>query len=247
MRLTDPTTHPRDERIFFDEEPHKYYIDGSTDGYISSTTLIHTYFKPFDAKQIAIQTFKKYHHVAGHKYFGMTASEIETLWSNNDAAQQGTKLHHDIENHINQNPTHNESEEFQYFLKFADDFQDLIPFRTEWTIFDEVHKVSGSIDIVFKGKNGGIILGDWKRSKEIRYGNKYQYGVNGLEHVQDCNFNHYALQLNLYRYILETHYEQRVEGMFLVVLHPTNESYKKINIPRLEDDVVIMLNNRPAH
>ena len=244
MDLALKHPHPRDARIVFDEGPHVYYVDGCSDGYISSTTLIHSFFPPFDKECVATMTYKKYSNVPGHKYEGMSVQDIIDLWSSNTAAEEGTKLHHDIEDYINGKDVSNDSPEFGYFLDFRKDFPEYVPYRTEWTIFDDVHKISGSVDIVFEGSNGGIILGDWKRSKEIRYSNNYQKGLNGLEHVQDCNFNHYALQLNLYRTILEEYYDQTVEDMFLVVLHPNNDTYIKVQIPRIEEDIQTILQKR---
>ena len=43
MDLALKNPHPRDARIVFDEGPHVYYVDGCSDGYISSTTLIHSF------------------------------------------------------------------------------------------------------------------------------------------------------------------------------------------------------------
>ena len=36
-----------------------------------------------------------------------------------------------------------------------------------------------------------------------------------LSHLPDTNYFHYALQLNIYRHILETEYDMRVDGMYL--------------------------------
>ena len=44
--------HERDTRIVFDEGPHIYYIDGSSDGYVSVTTFNHANFEHFDADKI---------------------------------------------------------------------------------------------------------------------------------------------------------------------------------------------------
>lgn len=242
--MNEINAHPRDARIVFDEGPHVYYIDGCSDGYISSTTLIHSMFPPFDTEKVAEKTYKKHYAIPGSPYEGMSKQDIITLWNSNTAALEGTKMHHDIEDYINGKSVNNDSPEFGYFLSFMEDHPHLVPYRTEWTIFDEVHKISGSVDIVFEGRSGGVILGDWKRSKNITFANRYQSGLRGLEHVQDCNFNHYALQLNLYRYIIETFYDTHVEEMFLVVLHPNNDTYRKVSIPRIQDDIDIILHTR---
>ena len=116
-------------------------------------------------------------------------------------------------------------------------------YRTEWEIFDEEHKLAGSIDMIFKSGDEYYIA-DWKRSKEIKKTNKFQKGTPPIEHMDDCNYNHYSLQLNLYKYILEKHYEIKISGMFLVVLHPNNSNYIKIDIPCMQKEISWVLEER---
>lgn len=242
--LSVKNTHARDSRIEFFEEGHVYELDGKADC-VSTTTYIHSFFDEFDADKVSKKLVKKYSHIEGHKYYGMTEEDIKRSWESNNAAAEGTKLHADIENHINGVGTDNESVEFGYFLKFMSDNPQYKPYRTEWVIFDDVMKISGSIDIVFEGSaKDGVVLGDWKRSKEIRFSNGFARGKHGLEHVEDCNFNHYCLQLNVYRHILEKYYGKTVEEMFLVVLHPNNDGYLKLIVPRMTEEIDIIMNRR---
>ena len=58
-----------------------------------------------------------------------------------------------------------------------------------------------------------------------------------LEQLPDCNFWIYSLQLNLYRYIVETEYAHDVSGMFLAVVHPDQSLPRLIEVPRLDDEM----------
>ena len=58
-----------------------------------------------------------------------------------------------------------------------------------------------------------------------------------LAALPDCNLMHYNLQLNMYRYILESEYAMQVVNMLLCVLHPTQETYKIIDVPRLDAEI----------
>ena len=65
---------------------------------------------------------------------------------------------------------HDGSPEFDYFMNFEADHENkLIPYRTEWMVFHEELKLSGSIDMVFQNKKGELEIYDWKRSKAIEY------------------------------------------------------------------------------
>lgn len=135
------------------------------------------------------------------------------------------------------------SPEWQQFMNFwAKEGPDLEPYRTEWEVWSKEHLLCGSIDMVFRRKsNGKFLIYDWKRSKAIKTENTYQKGLAPLDHLDDCNYWHYTLQLNVYRWILENLYGMEIEGMALIVLHPDNTNYRRIKLNRLEDEVEDML------
>lgn len=124
------------------------------------------------------------------------------------------------------------SREYTYFKKFLNE-ENIVPFRTEWQIFDPALRIAGTID--FLGRNGsGFDLYDWKRSDKIdRNATVWNYGINGLESVPDTRYYHYCLQLNMYKYILEKNYNIAINKMYLVVLHPVYNTYQKIEVPSM--------------
>ena len=141
---------------------------------------------------------------------------------------------------------HDEPEMTQ-FMQFYEDHKDLKVYRTEWMIYSESLRLTGSVDIVFKNDDGTVSLGDWKRSKEIHYksyGNKC--GQYPFEHLPDCNYYHYSLQLNLYRVILEKFYDIDVKDMFLIICHPDNKdgNYIKIPVNRMTKESEYLLDYR---
>ena len=238
MLLSEKNKHPLDKRIKFQDEGHRYWIDGDDKDLTSSTTYIHTFFNHFDADKVIKGILKsaKYKDPS-YEYYGMSHSHIKNKWetSGKDASGKGTKMHKDIEDFYNGVNIKNDSPEFKYFLDFYKDHKHLKIFRTEWLIFSEIHRITGSIDAVYENEDGTLTLGDWKRSKEIKFeGYNNQCGKKPFANLQDCNYMHYSLQLNLYRNILETFYGKKIKEMFLVVLHPDNDSYKKIIVNRME-------------
>ena len=242
--LAELNPHERDEFIHFDEGPHIYTVHGQG-GYTSVTTWNHTHFSHFDADAVVDKIMKsRSRSDPKYKYFGMTREEILASWdANRDAAAgAGTKLHYDIECYWNQMPINNASEEYQYFRQFVRDFPELKAFRTEWTIYYEELKLSGSIDMVFENPDGTIQIYDWKRSREIKYEDNFGRKTACTEcirHLPDTNFWHYALQLNTYKTILEHKYGKRVTGLYLVCMHPENpyKTYDRIEVPILEEEM----------
>ena len=92
--------------------------------------------------------------------------------------------------------------------------------------------------------SNNFYLFDWKRSKQIKKENYYRKGKYPLNHIDDANYWHYALQLNIYKYILEKNYSKNISSIYLVRLHPDQQDYEVMSIPDLTTEVKLMLKGR---
>jgi len=238
--------HARDARITFTEEGHRYTVDGDASSYVSVTTLIHRFFPHFDAPKVIARI------IANPKspYYGMDPDEVQAMWTM--ATTEGSHLHESIEIFFDQLADFGAvpeiaapSVEFGYFLDFfrTHVWGKMKPYRTEMYVFDEDHKVCGSIDMLFCSPDNDheIWIYDWKRSKEIRTSSPFGKGLRCLGHLEDCNFVHYSLQLNMYKHILESKYAKRVVGMALVILHPRHSSYQVIPVNDMQAEIQAIL------
>lgn len=243
---------PRDKRVKFQELGHRYWIDDDDTNLISATTLLKNFHEEFDADLIIKGMMKKDKYKdPNNEYYGKSSSEIKKLWLENGetASTAGTELHANIEYFYNKLPVENESVEYKQFLNFYEDHKNLEMFRTEWCVFSEMLKLTGSIDAVFTHGNDNTTLsiGDWKRiNKELTPDSYGKYCKFPFEHLPDCKLYHYSLQLNLYRVILEKFYGKTIKDMFLVVFHPDNNGgkYKKVKVDRLEKEGEYLLDYR---
>ena len=264
--LASRNCHERDRFIQFFEEDHKYVITNDPNNkYTSVTTWNHSHFPVFNANLIIKNMMRGKNWKEGHKYWGLTAEEIKQQWSSNSSAVSGagTDLHFEIECFMNnpdlesghkkgykhadlheaylQNPKAIEVIEWDYFINFVKDHPELKPYRTEWTIYDEDLKISGSIDMIYENPDGTLSIYDWKRSKDItRVNNFNKFAINKLIcHMPDANFWHYALQLNTYKRLIERKYGKTVTDLYLVRLHPDAEekNYELIKLPDLSKEI----------
>lgn len=244
MKLYNKNKHPRDEFIKFDEEPHLYYVNGKRIKQ-SVTTLIHNKFPTFNGARVAKNLHRKNFENKDSKYFNMSVDDILESWNKNknEACDLGTKLHKSIEFFYNDIPEENNTIEFQYFLKFNKDFEMLVPYRTEWEVYHEEANVAGSIDMLYENSDGSLSIYDWKRCKKIEKYNEFEFGFDELDHLPHTNFWHYSLQLNTYKYILESKYDKKVKEMCLVVMHPDNKTYQRFELPNLQNEVKQIFQN----
>ena len=271
-------THQKDSDIEFFETGHKYEIstDRGTK-YLSVTTWVHQHFWPFNADLTIKRMMSGKNWNPENKYWGMTPNEIKKLWMSGGDAALGTALHARIERfmnnkHLEPNYTHKqlhdhhvenmvvpaiaeaketvEVDEWDYFIDFVKAHPDLKPYRTEWVVFHDIVKIAGSIDMVYENDDGTLSIYDWKRCKEIVKDNTYKkFSKNkAIKHVPDTNYWHYALQLNIYKRILEDKYNKVVRDLMLVRIHPNNaeRTYELIPVPDMKAEIDILFEERKA-
>jgi ATP-dependent exoDNAse (exonuclease V) beta subunit len=252
QELSFKNRHPRDAKIEFDEPTHVYTVNGSSKGVVSCTKFLHEFFPHFDADAIIAKMMAS-PKWPQNKYFGMTAEAIKKLWDDNGAAASGagTAMHLAIEQFLHGHPEMIEpsilsTPEWKYFQQFWSEVSDdLVPYRSEWEVWSEEHKLAGSIDMIFYRKSDdSYVIYDWKRSKEIKKENSFGNGFGPVSHLPDANYWHYTLQLNVYRWFLETFYGLRISDMYIVIFHPGNNTYKRFRLNRLEEEVQGMLEAR---
>ena len=259
--LENRNQHLRDSQIKFYARGHKYEIMCDPKSkYTSVTTWNHTHFPKFDADAIIKNIFKSKAWGPDHKYWGQSAEQIKASWNAGGliAASAGTSLHQRIETFMNDErciehfTTHKELyegycsdikdlKEWEYFLQFVKDHPELKPYRTEWLVYNEDVKISGSIDMVYENPDGTLSIYDWKRAKLITRINNFNKFAISQEvcHLPDSNFWHYALQLNTYKAIIEAKYDRKIKDIFLVRLHPEAEekNYELISLPNLSREI----------
>ena len=255
QELSFKNRHERDAHLQFDEPTHIYTINGSSKGVISCTKFLHEFFPHFDADAV-IAKMMAADNWPNSKYFGKTAAEIKKGWNDNgaSASSSGTAMHLAIEQFLHGHPELIKPDvlqttEWKYFTNFWNDVSgDLVPYRSEWEVWSDEYKLAGSIDMIFYRKSDdSYVIYDWKRSKEIKKDNTFKNdntGYGPVEHLPNANYWHYTLQLNVYRWFLETYYNIKISDMYLVIIHPDNNNYRRLRLNRMEEEVNDMLATR---
>lgn len=143
-----------------------------------------------------------------------------------------------------------ETKEWDLFLRFVQDHPDMKPYRTEWVVYDETLLLAGSIDMVYENADGTLSIFDWKRvqSKKLEktaYKNRCAIHPS-VSHLPDTNYWKYALQLNVYRAILQRNYGKTVSRIALVrLLHEEDDSnYEIVECPMLDKEVESLFKSR---
>jgi hypothetical protein len=175
----------------------------------------------------------------------LTEPEILQKWADDaaEASRRGTEGHFQAEQFLNGLRMH-ETPELAVCRQFIARFAvpaGARPYRTEWEIFTALpteggEGIAGSVDVVLRYPDGALAIVDWKRSPKLLsklwgFGGRPAGMLPPLDHLDDCSGAVYALQLNIYAYILETYYGERVRSMTLCSIHP-DKPYST-DVPRL--------------
>ena len=176
-------------------------------------------------------------------YFGKSRQTIKDQWrlTGRQAARAGTAMHNTIEQFYNNREIEIDSLELEYFMDFDKTIGSrLTPYRTEWKVWDSDLHIAGTADMLFENSDNTLSLYDWKRCKYIKKDNPWETAsVPCIAHLPNSNYWHYALQLNMYKFILEKNYQKKIKEMFLVGLHPdnANQSFMRFEVPILEQEM----------
>lgn len=233
----------KDNNLLFNEEEHKYIIKNKILKLVSVTQFIQYFFNEFSSSK-AIKQIRKSPNYIQSKYFGVSDSEIMKQWLDikKEAIDKGINMHRDIEKFFNKELCIHEMKHINHFSEWYNDIgQHIEPYRTEWKIYDEDIKIAGCIDFVSKNNDETFDIYDWKRSKRINLTNIWEKGLYVCNILDNCNYNHYSIQLNMYKYILENKYDKKIKNMYLVILHPNNDNYVLMKINDMSEQIKKMI------
>lgn len=203
--------------LVFKPEKHEYLSnDGDNIEWKSVTSFISNFKQPFDAKSISYKSSKN----KRSKWYGMTPEEIMDAWAaeSKRATDLGTWYHNQREADICGFETiEREGVSIPVFRPQETDGVKIAPLQKlvdgiypEHMVYLKSAALCGQSDLV-EVVNGHVNITDYKTNKEIKTTSYVNWeGVSQkmnppLSHLDDCNLNHYAIQLSLYMFMILKH------------------------------------------
>lgn len=203
--------------IIFKAEKHQYEsVDNDKIDWLSVTSFIGQFKQPFEADTIAEKSSRS----KKSKWYGMSPSEIKAAWKAeaNRATTLGTWYHNQREAELCALETiQREGVTVPIFKPIEADGVKIAPEQKlvegvypEHMVYLKSAGLCGQSDLV-EVVNDKVNITDYKTNKEIKLeGFTNWEGIRTrmtgpAQHLDDCNFNHYALQLSIYMYIILKH------------------------------------------
>lgn len=235
----------------FYEENHTYTYKGKPIS-IGATGLIEQYTQDFDSQAVAERVAER---------DNKSVQEVLDEWKqkNKYACDKGHLGHLYAQSLWNKENVLDEIEKFTNGLEtpldkildqadnFYNDYKDRLEhLADEFVIGSEEYDIASAIDHLFINKlTGGLVLVDYKTNSDIHKNEKYAKNMKvPLSHLKDSTLNHYAIQLSIYKYLVEKYTNLKIEEMFIVWFSENIENYEIIEIPYLKDEVIKILENR---
>lgn len=215
--------------IVFNADDHSYKsLDDENIKWISVTTLVSHFKKPFDAKKIAAKVSKN----KNSKWYGIDPVIIQQIWNNESERSivLGSWYHDQRESDLCALASMEREgvtipvfkpNEIKEGVKTAP-LQKLEPgVYPEHMVYLRSAGICGQSDLV-EVVNGKVNIIDYKTNKEIKKESYVSWeGVSDklappVDSLDDCNFYHYALQLSIYMYIILKHNPKLKPGRIFI-------------------------------
>ena len=216
--------------IFFNAKDHSYksLTTEPEITWYSVTTVVSSLKKPFDAKKTAQKVSKN----TKSKWHGIEPKIIEEIWANEAkrAVDLGTWYHNQREADLcSLASIEREGTVVPIFaplplkdgIKYAPS-QKLEPgVYPEHMVYLKSAGICGQSDLV-EVVNGRVNIIDYKTNKEIKMESfKDWEGISEkmlhpISNLDDCNFNHYSLQLSIYMYMILKHNPKLLPGTIYI-------------------------------
>lgn len=216
--------------VKFLPEDHKYVsVDSAEDiSWMSVTSLISKLKQPFEAEKIAEKSSKN----KRSKWYGMTKDQILSVWKaeSERAITVGNWYHNQreedllgldsIERHGKVIPIMQPLADTSG-IKVAPNQRLTDGMYPEHFVYMKSLGICGQSDLV-EVIDGVVHITDYKTNKEIRsesykdWEGLSQKMNHPVSHLDDCNLNHYNLQLSIYMYMILKHNPKLKPGTLMI-------------------------------
>lgn len=113
--------------------------------------------------------------------------------------------------------------------------------NAEMIVFSTKLGLAGQIDLLMR--NGlDCLIWDWKTDNKIEQFNPWRNALSPIDHLTDCNFEEYSIQLNIYQKILtEEQYFPKGTKYRMGLCHLTENGPQWIKVDDMQSEIRSML------
>lgn len=222
---------------------HVYIHRDTGQRFSSVTQLIHSLVNPFDEDAVAEAIVKQPLSRKKPKYQGMSKQQILDYWHflNDEANEYGTKIHELIEEYLFKHKVLFPSVEIDKKILKAYDDLDVDEGETVWPeriMYSPEHALAGTADLVIDINDIYFDIGDWKTNREFNFFDSFGFKTmkKPLDHLQDCHYSIYSVQLSIYAYMYEIETGRKCRQIWIGYWDRETQTIKRIPIMYLKNE-----------
>lgn len=238
--IDDPGQELRNHfaHIRFHPEEHRYFNEQGEE-YMSVSGVLDKFIPPFNREFYSDK-------IAREKQ--VSQDEIKAVWDirREYSIVKGTEFHLYVQAYL----THNRMIELQTpikrevasFHRFWDKIRDRYKvIASELIVADDEYKIAGTVDCVVQNlETEEYFIFDWKTNRKITKTNPVsKMMLPPVDHLEQCGFNKYALQMSFYRFLFNKNTPIDISQTHLV--HLTPDGYKIYSPQDYQQEVKVMI------
>jgi hypothetical protein len=181
-------------------------------------------------------------------YVGKTVEEILDYWQwlNDTANEYGNFVHETVEKYLLEQKWYYPEDELEkkvikaYEKLKVDEGVCVYPERI---MFSEKYSLAGTADLKIDIDDYFFDIGDWKTNKKFDFFNAFGHGClkRPVEHLQQCHYSIYSLQLSIYAYMCEEETGMKCRQIWIGYWSRETEEFTKIPIMYLKKEAKAIL------
>lgn len=226
MKLFEP-------KVRYDEIQNKYFHVQTGQEFMRVSHVLDSLGPKFDGEGIS-------RNIA--KGTGRSQEEVVEGW--NQTRDEGTRKHNAIQhfsNYASVRPEDNDLLELSREINLC--YKDYYQSYSELTLYNEEARVSGTTDrtnIISNRKSSMFDMEDYKCPKDnvIKdYSKQNEFLHWPLDHLPNCSFTRYTIQLGMYAYMFEVLTGRKCRRLGIRCIHTDNKTHVYMPVPYLKPEV----------
>jgi hypothetical protein len=226
------------------------YIHRETGIKYTSVTKVLSSIEPhFDSDAIAEAIVRQADDTKQERYIGMNKVQILDYWQmlNDNANEYGTYVHETIEEYLLNDKWFFPEDPLQ--KKVIEEYERMnfdegAVMWPERIMFSSEYELAGTADLIIDIDDVFFDVGDWKTNRVFNFYNDFGFKtlLKPFEHLQDCQYSIYTLQLSTYALMYEMEFpHKKCRQIWIGYWDKETETMSKIPVMYLKGEAKKLL------
>lgn len=175
---------------------------------------------------------------------GISQEEVKQEW--NSRTDNGSRIDKALERYAKDGVILGEDADILELIRSVnEEYKDYHKSYEQLVLYSEQYRVAGSTDKLFvfsNRKDSAFGISDFKAYEKPQDLTKHRgWCKEPFNHLPNSKFTKISFQLSVYAFMFEQLTGRRCKELFIHVIDSVNKTHKKVHVPYLKNDVLILL------